>query len=440
MTLKPEIKTSLPGPKAQELLKKDEEFISPSYTRSYPAVIEKGEGVWVYDVDGNRFLDMAAGIAVLTTGHCHPEIVKAVQEQAAKLIHMSGTDFYYPYQIELAEKLAEIAPGAKNKRVFFANSGTEANEAALKLARFKTRRPYFIAFLGAFHGRTFGSMSISASKAIHRRYFAPLVPQVFHIPYPNPYRPFFGVAPEKLTDAIIDYLENYIFTTIAPPEEVAAFVFEPIQGEGGYVVPPADFFPKLKQLAEKYDILLIDDEVQAGMGRTGKMFAIEHFGIIPDIVTVAKGIASGFPLGAAIARKSLMDWEPGTHASTFGGNPVSCVAALKTIELLEKGLVENARKVGEYLKTELMKLMDEFEFIGDVRGLGLMIGIEIVKDRMSKKPDPALRNKIVDNAFYKGLILLGAGPNTVRWCPALTVTKEEINVALEIFREVLKNI
>ncbi|MDI6850870.1 MAG: acetyl ornithine aminotransferase family protein [bacterium] len=440
MPLKPEIKTQLPGPKAKELLKRDEEYISPSYTRTYPAVIERGEGVWVYDVDGNRFLDMAAGIAVLTTGHCHPEIVKAVQEQVGKLIHMSGTDFYYPYQIELAEKLAEIAPGSKNKRVFFSNSGTEANEAALKLARYKQKRPIFIAFLGAFHGRTFGSMSISASKAIHRKYFSPLLPQVVHVPYPNPYRPIFGVPAEKLTDTIIDYIENFIFTTIAPPEEVAAFVFEPIQGEGGYVVPPADFFKRLKALAEKYGILLIDDEVQAGMGRTGKMFAIEHFDVIPDIVTVAKGIASGFPLGATIAKKSLMDWESGTHASTFGGNPVSCVAALKTIELLENGLIENARNIGEYLKSELLKLKDEFEFIGDVRGIGLMIGVEIVKDKTSKTPDSKLRNKIVDECFYKGLLLLGAGPNTVRWCPALTVTREEIDTALEIFREVLKKI
>lgn len=440
MALKPELKTSLPGPRAKELLKKDEDFISPSYTRSYPAVIEKGNGVWVYDVDGNRFLDMAAGIAVLTTGHCHPEVVKAVQEQAAKLIHMSGTDFYYPYQIELAEKLAEIAPGSKNKRVFFSNSGTEANEAALKLARYKTRRPIFVAFFGAFHGRTFGSMSISASKAIHRRHFSPLVPQVVHVPYPNPYRPFFGVAPEKLTDTLLDYIENYVFNTIAPPEDVAAFIFEPVQGEGGYVVPPQDFFPKLKNLAEKYEILLIDDEVQAGMGRTGRMFAIEHFDIIPDIVTLAKGIASGFPLGATIAKKSLMDWESGTHASTFGGNPVSCVAALKTIELLERGLVENARVVGGYLKEKLLELKEEFEFIGDVRGLGLMIGVEIVKDKTSKTPDAKLRNKIVDEAFYKGLLLLGAGPNTVRWCPALVVTKEELDVALEIFRDVLKKI
>lgn len=438
--LKPEIKTKLPGPKASELLRKDEEYISPSYTRTYPAVIERGEGVWVYDVDGNRFLDMAAGIAVLTTGHCHPEIVKVVTEQVQKLIHMSGTDFYYPYQIALAEKLAEIAPGAKNKRVFFSNSGAEANEAALKLARYKTKRPIFIAFLGAFHGRTFGAMSVSASKALHRRYFSPLVPQVVHVPYPNPYRPFMGVSPDRLSDAIIDYIENYIFTTIAPPEEVAAFIFEPIQGEGGYVVPPFDFFKKLKSLAEKYDILLIDDEVQAGMGRTGKMFAIEHFDVIPDIVTVAKGIASGFPLGATIARKSLMDWESGTHASTFGGNPVSCVAALKTIELLENGLIENARKMGNYLKEELLKLKDEFEFIGDVRGLGLMIGVEIVKSKDTKEPDPKLRNKIVDQAFYNGLLILGAGPSTIRWCPALIVSKEEIDTALEIFRKVLKEV
>ncbi|HOP31923.1 MAG TPA: acetyl ornithine aminotransferase family protein [Candidatus Hydrothermia bacterium] len=437
--LKPEIKTSLPGPKSKELLKKDEEYVSPSYTRSYPAVIDRGSGVWAYDVDGNRFLDMTAGIAVLATGHCHPEIVKVVQEQAEKLIHMSGADFYYPSQIELAEKLAEIAPGSKNKRVFFSNSGAEANEAALKLARYKTKRPIFISFFGAFHGRTFGTVSVSASKAVHRKYFSPMLPQVVHLPYPNPYRPFFGVPTERLTDTLIDYIENYIFTTIAPPEDVAAFIFEPVQGEGGYVVPPSDFFPKLKQLAEKFDILLIDDEVQAGMGRTGKMFAIEHFNVIPDIVTVAKGIASGLPLGATIARKSLMDWESGSHASTFGGNPISCTASLKTIELLEKGLIENAREVGEYLKSELLRMKDEFEFVGDVRGLGLMIGVEIVKDKTSKIPDQKLRNKILNDAFYRGLLILGAGTSTVRWCPAMTVSKEEIDIALDIFRDILKS-
>lgn len=440
MTLKPEIKTQLPGPKAKELLEKDSKYISTSYTRSYPAVIERGEGVWVYDVDGNRFLDVNAGIAVCTTGHAHPEVVKAIKEQAEKLLHYSGTDFYYPYQIELAEKLAEITPGSQNKRVFFSNSGAEANEAALKLARYKTKRPIYIAFLGAFHGRTFGTVSLTASKAIQRRYFSPLLPQVVHIPYPNPYRPIFGVKPEELSDTIIDYLENYIFKTIAPPEEVAAIIFEPVQGEGGYVVPPMDFFPKLKELATKYDILLIDDEVQAGMGRTGKMFAIEHWGIIPDIVTIAKGIASGLPLGATVARRSLMDWEPGTHANTFGGNPVSCVAALKTIELLENDLIENARIVGSYLKGELEKLGEKYDFIGDVRGLGLMIGVEIVKDKVSKEPSPDIRNKIVNEAFKKGLLLLGCGPNTIRWSPPLIIKKEEVDIALEIFEEVLKKL
>jgi len=440
MSLKPEIKTQLPGPKAKELLEKDSKYISTSYTRSYPAVIERGEGVWVYDVDGNRFLDVNAGIAVCATGHAHPEVVKAIKEQAEKLLHYSGTDFYYPYQIELAEKLAEITPGSQNKRVFFSNSGAEANEAALKLARYKTKRPIYIAFLGAFHGRTFGTVSLTASKAVQRRYFSPLLPQVVHIPYPNPYRPIFGVKPEELTDTIIDYLENYIFKTIAPPEEVAAIIFEPIQGEGGYVVPPADFFPKLKELATKYDVLLIDDEVQAGMGRTGKMFAIEHWGIIPDIVTIAKGIASGLPLGATVARRSLMDWEPGTHANTFGGNPVSCVAALKTIELLENGLIENARVTGSYLKGELEKLRGRFDFIGDVRGLGLMLGVEIVKDKVSKEPAPDIRNKIVNEAFKKGLLLLGCGPNTIRWSPPLIIKKEEVDIALEIFEEVLQKL
>lgn len=438
--LRPKIKTELPGPIAKKWLDKDKKFISPSYTRSYPAVVEKGEGVWIYDVDGNRFLDMTAGVAVLATGHSHPEIIETAIEQIKKLVHMSGTDFYYPAEIMLAEKLAEIVPGAANRKVFFGNSGAEANEAAFKLARFHTKRPYVIAFIGAFHGRTYGAMSLSGSKSVHHKGFAPLIQGVIHVPYPDPYRPPFGIPEERVSDAVIDYIDNVVFKRLVDPEEVAAVFFEPIQGEGGYIVPPLDFFRKLKDLISKYGILLVDDEVQSGMGRTGRMFAIEHFGIIPDIVTVAKGIASGFPLGAMVARSSLMDWGAGAHASTFGGNPVSCMVALKTIELLENGLIENAEKMGHYLMENLKKLMDTYEFIGDVRGKGLMIGVDIVKDRESKKYNPGLRNRIVDEAFKKGLLLLAAGPSAIRWAPALTVKKEELDVALEIFEEALRTV
>ncbi len=438
--LRPEIKTELPGPLAKEWLSKDKRFISPSYTRSYPAVLERGEGVWIYDVDGNRFLDMTAGVAVLATGHAHPEIVKTAYDQIKKLIHMSGTDFYYPAEIMLAEKLAEIVPGSQNRRVFFGNSGAEANEAALKLSRYHTKRPYILAFIGAFHGRTYGAMSLSGSKSIHHKGFAPLIQGVIHIPYPDPYRPPFGISGDRVSDAVIDYIENVVFKKLVDPEEVAAVFFEAIQGEGGYIVPPIDFFKKLRALTEKHGILMVDDEVQAGMGRTGKMFAIEHFGVIPDIVTIAKGIASGFPLGAMVAKSSLMDWTHGAHASTFGGNPVSCMVALKTIELLENGLIENAEKIGEYLMDNLKKLMDRYEFIGDVRGKGLMIGVDIVKDRESKEYNPDLRNRIVEEAFKRGLLMLAAGPSAIRWAPALTVNKEEIDVALEIFEEALKSV
>ncbi len=438
--MRPEIKTPLPGPKAKEVLERDSKYVSPAYTRSYPFVMARGQGSWVWDIDDNKFLDMTAGIAVTTTGHAHPEIVKAISEQASKFLHMAGADFYYENQTLLAEKLAEIAPGAKNRRVFFANSGTEANEAALKLARYYTKRPIYLAFYKAFHGRSFGSLSLTASKAVQRKYYAPMVPQVVHIPFPDPYRPPFGIPTEKLTDTILDFIENTVFHTVAPPEDVAAFIVEPIQGEGGYVVPPSDFYPRLHELLKKYDILLIDDEVQAGMGRTGKMFAMEHFGVIPDVITVAKGIASGLPLGAAISKTSLMNWEPGSHSSTFGGNPVAIAAALKTIELLENGLVENAAKMGELLKNGLKEIQKKFEFIGDVRGLGLMLGVDIVKDRETREPDGKLRDKIVYKCFENGLLVLGAGESVVRWSPSLVITEDEVSVALEIFENVLKSI
>lgn len=434
----PKIIVTPPGPKAQELIKKDKKYISPSYIRPIPAVIERGKGVYVWDVDGNKYLDFSSGIAVVTTGHSHPEVVKAITEQANTLIHMSGTDFYYPPQTQLAEKLAEIVPGAKNKKVFFTNSGTESIEAALKLARYKTKRPLYIAFFGAFHGRTYGSLSLTASKPTHRRYFAPLLPQVVHVPYPDPYRTPFGVPPEKVTDTVLDYIESYVFRRVAPPEDVAAVFFEPIQGEGGYVFPPRDFFKRLQDLMKRYEILLVDDEIQAGMGRTGTMFAIEHWGIIPDMVAIAKGIASGLPLGALVTRSSLMDWERGSHATTFGGNPVACAAALKTIELLEDYLVENARTIGEFLLNGLKDIAERYEFLDYARGLGLMIGVEVVKDRETKEPDTERLNKVIFEAFKRGLILIPAGFCTIRFIPPLVITKREAEIGLEIFEEAIK--
>ncbi len=435
---RPEIRTELPGPKAQEWLKKDKLFISQSYPRSYPAVIERGEGVWVWDVDGNKFLDVNAGIAVCAVGHCHPEVVAAIKEQADKLIHMSGTDFYYPYQVQIAEKLAEIVPGAQNKRAFLTNSGTEANEAAMKLARYKTRRPFFLAFTGAFHGRTYGTMSLSASKYVHKSHFGPFVPHVIHVPFPDPYRTPFGVKKEEVVDAVLSYIEDVVFHKLVDPEDVAAVFYEPIQGEGGYVVPPKDFYGKLKELTDRYGILTVVDEIQSGMGRTGRMFAIEHFNVIPDIVTIAKGIASGLPLGAMVAPRSLMDWEVGTHANTFGGNPIACMAALKTIEILEREAIENAEKMGEFLLGELKKVQERYpEVIGDVRGIGLMIGVDFVKDRETKEPDGKLRDKVVYEAFKRGLLMLGAGDSVIRWAPPLIITKEQLTVALEIFDEAI---
>lgn len=438
--MKPLIKVKPPGPRAKEYLKRDSKYISPSYTRVYPLVAEKGEGCWIYDVDGNRYLDMNAGVAVCATGHAHPEILKVAKEQTEKLIHYSGTDFYYPPEIELAEKLAEIVPGGKNRKVFFSNSGAESIECAMKVARYHTKRHYFIAFYGCFHGRTMGALSLTASKQIQREGFYSLVPGVYHVFYPYCYRCLFNLSYPECNFYCIDIIEDTLFGKVVPPEEIAAIFFEPIQGEGGYIVPPQGYFQRLKELADKYDILLVDDEIQAGMGRTGKFFAIEHWGVIPDIVTVAKGIASGFPLGACIAKSGIMSWKPGSHASTFGGNPVACAAALKTIELLENGLIENARRMGEYLLNLLNGLKEKYEIIGDVRGKGLMIGVEIVKDKETKKKFKKKRDEILQRCFEEGLLLLGAGENVIRLCPPLIISKEEIETAVEIFESSIKEL
>ncbi|MBW1980450.1 MAG: acetyl ornithine aminotransferase family protein [Deltaproteobacteria bacterium] len=436
----PRIKTSLPGPKAKRLIEVDNQFVSPSYTRIYPLVVQSARGLWVKDPDGNEFLDFTAGIAVCATGHCHPVVVRAIKKQSERLLHMSGTDFYYTPQILLARKLASLAAGSSGSKVYFGNSGAEAVEAAFKLARWHTRRELNLAFFGAFHGRTMGALSLTASKAIQKKHYNPLVPGITHIPYAYCYRCPYHLSYPGCAIACVQWIEETLFRTTIPPEEVAAIFVEPIQGEGGYIVPPVEFHQELFKIARKYDILYIADEVQSGMGRTGKMFAMEHFRVSPDIMTVAKGIASGLPLGAMIARAEIMDWEAGSHASTFGGNPLSCEAALATIDLLEKELMDNAAEQGRRFRAGLQELQKSFECIGDVRGKGLMIGIELVKDRHSKERAGEWRNQVIDNAFRKGLLLLGCGENSIRLCPALTVSEEEISVCLSILEESLKEL
>jgi len=434
----PQIHGPLPGPRARQIIERDKKVISPSYTRSYPLVASRGEGAIVEDVDGNRFLDFNAGIAVVATGHCHPKVVEAIQRQAAQLVHMSGTDFYYENMVALAEKLAALAPGGGERRVSFGNSGTEAVEAALKLARYSTGREKFIAFLGAFHGRTMGSLSLTASKPVQRRGFSPLVPGVHHIPYAYCYRCAYGKSPDSCAVECAKVIEDQLVKTIVPADEVAAIVVEPVQGEGGYIVPPQKFFDELARIAKRFGMLLVFDEVQSGMGRTGKMWAAEHFGASPDILAVAKGIASGLPLGATVARADLMTWPPGAHASTFGGNPVACAAALATIELLEKELVANAAQMGAYIMGRLREWPARFPVVGEVRGLGLMIGIELVRDRQTRERAPAVRNRVLELAFERGLLVLGAGENSIRLCPPLVITRDQAAFAVDVLEECLK--
>jgi 4-aminobutyrate aminotransferase len=425
----PDIKTPLPGPKAKAIIDRDRKYVSPSYTRDYPFVIAHGEGAVVEDVDGNRFLDCAAGIAVNSTGVSHPEVVKAIAEQAQKFIHMSGTDFYYEPQVRLAEELAALVPIAGDVRTFFANSGTEATEAAIKLSRYHTKRAGIIAFLGAFHGRSLGSLSLTASKAVQRRGFGPFMPGVYHAPYPDAYR---AASADAAAAHSLSFIEDQLFTHLISPDEVAAIVVEPIQGEGGYLVAPPAFLHGLRELASKHGIMLVIDEVQSGMGRTGKMFAADHIGLKGDIVTVAKGIASGLPLGVACARADVMSWPPGAHASTFGGNPVACAAALTTIRLLKEQFVANAAAVGEHLMAGIRALQEKHSIIGDVRGRGLMIGIELVKDRSTKERAVDERNALVQAAFRRGVLILGAGKNAVRLAPPLVLTKAQADRVLSV--------
>ena len=429
----PSIRVPPPGPKAAALIARDRAVVSPSYTRGYPLVVERASGAFVEDVDGNVFLDCTAGIAVNSTGHSHPDVVRAIRDQAERFLHMSGTDFYYEPQVRLAEKLAAVAPFRGPARSFFGNSGTEAIEACIKLARYATERQHFIAFLGAFHGRTMGALSLTASKAVQRDGFGPFMPGVFHAPYADCYRCPLGLDPDGCAAECLDEIEHGLFLQLVSPDQVAAVVVEPIQGEGGYVVPPDQFLQRLRALTSAHGILLVVDEVQSGMGRTGRMFAIEHSGVEPDVVAIAKGIASGLPLGVATARSELMTWPPGAHASTFGGNPISCAAALATIALLEEQLTANAANVGAHLLAGLQSLMDRHPLVGDVRGRGLMIGVELVRDRAAKTFAVEERNALVLAAFARGLLVLGAGKSAVRFSPPLVLTREQADTAVAIF-------
>lgn len=425
----------LPGPKARALVKRDSAVISPSYPRDYPFVMDHGKGSEVWDVDGNRFLDFMAGIAVASTGHAHPKVVKAIQQQVEKFIHISS-DFYHEGWIKLAEKFAEIAPFDDYGVSFMTNSGTEAVETAIKLARYHTGRSNFIGFTGGFHGRTMGAVTFTASKPKYHKGFYPLMNGVLHAPFPDLYRPVLERRKgEDYGETVVRYIQEQILDHILPPEEVAGILVEPIQGEGGYVVPPPGFFPALRELCDKYDILLIADEVQSGMGRTGKWWAIEHFNTEPDIVTSAKGIVSGMPLGACIARRDIMDWERGAHGNTYGGNPISCAASLATIELIEKEYMKNAAEVGQYTLDALAEIQARHPSIGDVRGLGLMIGVEFVLNRETREPAEKIQSRVVNLAFERGLLLLGCSKSVIRIAPPLSISQSEVNEGLKIFEE-----
>lgn len=434
----PKILTELPGPNARRVLEADKTYISPSYTRSYPLVAKRGRGVVIEDVDGNEFLDFAAGIAVCSTGHCHPKVVAAIQKQASELIHMSGTDFYYENMTTFAERLTKIAPMKGPLRFYFGNSGAEAIEAALKLARYHTKRQHIIAFYGAFHGRTMGALSLTASKVQQRRRFFPVVPGVTHVPYPNVYRRPEGTDAKQYAIDCARFIEDKVFKTTVPPEETAAIFVEPIQGEGGYLVPPPEFLQELRRICDRHGILLVCDEVQAGSGRTGKWWSCQHAGVEPDIITVAKGIASGMPLSVCISKQEIMDWVPGSHASTFGGNPVCIASALATMDVLEESGIANAATVGKHIMDRVRTWVDKYEIVGDVRGHGLMIGVELVTDKKSKAPAGPARDKVVELAFGHGCLFLGAGENSLRICPPLVITKEEADAGLDILEHSIK--
>ena len=441
----PKIKTALPGPNARRVLAGDTKYISPSYTRSYPLVAQSGRGIVVTDVDGNEFYDFSAGIAVTSTGHCHPEVVAAIQKQAGELIHMSGTDFYYDHMVQLAERLSRIAPMPGPHKIYYGNSGAEAIECALKLARYHTKRQNIIAFYGAFHGRTMGALSLTASKPQQRRRFAPLVPGVTHVRYPDVYRGCVGGSQDKHADdfalGCARFIEEKLFKTTLPPEEVAAIFVEPVQGEGGYVVAPTIFMQELRRICDRHGILLVCDEVQSGVARTGKWWAVEHSGVEPDMICIAKGIASGMPLGITLTRSEIMDWVPGSHASTFGGNPVCIAAALATLDVIEKEhLLENAAQVGAHMLERMSSWPGKYKLVGDVRGRGLMIGVDIVKDKTTKEYGAAERDLIIEKSFEHGILFLGCGPSSIRLCPPLVVTKEQADVAMDVLEECIVHV
>lgn len=430
-------KLNTPGPKAQEIIERDHKVVSPSYPRAADLVISHGRGSEIWDIDGNRYLDFVAGIAVNSTGHSHPQVVKAIQEQAEKFIHISS-DYYHPLWVEISEKLSEIAPFSEPAVSFLTNSGTESVEASIKLARHHTGRSNFIGFLGGFHGRTMGAVSFTASKSLYHKGFYPLMGGVTHVPYPDPYRPLLASKPgEDYGETVVRYIEEQVFGRLHDPEEVAGILVEPVQGEGGYVVPAPGFFPALRALCDKYGILLIVDEVQSGVGRTGKWWAVEHFGVEPDIVAAAKGIASGVPFGAMIARKGVVTWPMGAHGNTYGGNPLACAASLATLSLIENEYMANAAEVGAYILDALEEIQMRHPNIGHVRGKGLMIGVELVEDRDTKKPAKHLRDRAEDLAFQRGLVVMGCGPSTIRMAPPLCLTKSEADEGLMIFEEAL---
>lgn len=436
----PKLITALPGPLARASVAHDDRLLSPSYTRSYPLVVKRGRGCRIEDVDGNEFLDFTAGIAVNSTGHCHPEVVRAIQDQAAELIHMSGTDFYYDLMPRVAERLSAIAPMPGPHRFYYGNSGAEAVECAMKLARYHTGRQNIISFFGSFHGRTMGALSLTASKPQQKRRFGPFVPGITHVRYPYAYRGCSGgpQAQEAFGLACARFIEDKLFKSTLPAEEVAAIFVEPIQGEGGYVVPPDVFLQEIRRICDRHGILMVADEIQSGAGRTGRWWAIEHAGVEPDIVCIAKGIASGMPLGVCMAKASLMDWVPGSHASTFGGNPLCLAAALATIDIIEREAMANAATVGAAALARLGTWVEKHAMVGDVRGRGLMIGIEFVKDKQSRTPVGSVRDRIVELAFERGLLLLGCGETTIRLCPPLIVTQQEVDVALDILEECIE--
>ncbi|HKY04650.1 MAG TPA: acetyl ornithine aminotransferase family protein [Blastocatellia bacterium] len=434
----PKIRTELPGPKTRELIEKDARFISPSYTRSYPLMAWRGHGALIEDVDGNLFLDFNAGVAVCALGHAHPEIAEVIYKQAREFTHISGTDYYYPQQTQLAEKLAEVTPGDFEKKVHYSNSGAEAMEGALKAAVYSTGRQKFIAFRGAFHGRTFGTLSLTASRQAQRRGFGPQMLDVTHVPYANPIRfPLERRDGEGVGARVARYIEETIFRTTVPPEDCAAIIVEPVQGEGGYVVPTPDFLPALRQICDKHGIILIADEVQSGVGRTGKLWAVEHFNVAPDIICMAKAIGGGIPLGVTIAREDLMRWHVGAHASTFGGNPVAIAASLKTLEILENGVLKNAEEVGNHMIARLRELQSKHASIVDVRGLGLMIGVEFAKDANTLEPWPEYRDRVVLECFNRGLVIQGAGESSIRFSPPLIIDREQADFAVSTVEEAM---